>query len=118
MVMDNEENMYIDHKRPLKLKPMHKKSKDEIEENEDDEDNKKGGRLNFCAFLRDRWKGTDIDDEITNNSEMSVYSSTSEFLYQQQVGYASYFGLQTKKSNTNYTLQYSVSESAEEHYIL
>ena len=102
-VMTNDDN------KPLKLKEMNR-NKDVKKE-----------KLTFLSFIGNRWsKKTVSDDDIMDGSELSVYSSTSDFLYQQRSGYGGHIGLikQSSKSPINAKQKYSISESEDETYIL
>ena len=114
-VMTNDDN------KPLRLKNMNKNSEDVKKKEKQKNDDK----LTFLSFIASRWsnKGM-IDDDIMDGSELSAYSSTSDFLYQQKSGYGGHIGLNKQSSKSPKTpintksQKYSISESADESYIL
>lgn len=106
-IMDNETNT-----KPLKVRSKSVNDSDT-----------KSDEYTFISFIKDRWSGNiDITDDMITGSEVSAYSSTSEFLYRQQSGYGGHIGLykQNSKSpmdDTNGHNKVSISETSES-YIL
>ena len=116
-IMNNDTNT-----KPLKVRNQKKSINDS---------NSMSNDYTFISFIRDRWSGNmDISDDMIGGSEVSAYSSTSEFLYRQQSGYGGHIGLDKQKSksprdahvgtnghhNNNFN-KISISES-DESYIL
>ena len=66
-------------------------------------------KFTFISFLKAKWSGTRmISDDIVDGSEMSVYSSTSEFLYKQISGYGGHIGLINKLLNHQHLRQMKI----------
>ena len=106
-IMDDNIN---DNKKPLKMKNM--KGKNSIKYDAYDMNNDLDNqnvmhitsdkyKLTFIAYLKAKWNGRQmITDDMIDGSEMSAYSSTSEFLYRQQSGYGGHIGVHQSNSRS------------------